>query len=93
MKKFIFLMLFAAAGAMACDKPTAPVLPNPDKAVTAQMIKAKNDIAAYIKASELYLICVENKPTVYNKMIDEMQEAADNFNAIVRKYKARMKKS
>ena len=93
MKKhaLLFTALFSlSAITMACDKPVAPVLPDPESAVTAQMIKAKNEMKAYIDQAEVYLKCVEADKAKYNQMVDSMQEAADNFNTIVRKYKDRM---
>ena len=90
---FKSILLIATAtfslNTLACDKPGAPELPNPDQAVTAQMIKAKNDVKAYIKAAESYLACMKDTAK-YNSMVDEMQVTADQFNSIVRKYKARM---
>lgn len=87
----IFATLLASSSAFACDKPTAPVLPDPDTAVTAQMVKAKNEIKAFIATAEAYLACVESGDTSsYNSMVEEMQAAAENFNNIVRKYKSRM---
>jgi len=87
----IFATLLASSSAFACDKPAAPVLPDPDTAVTAQMVKAKNEIKAFIATAEAYLACVESgDTTAYNSMVEEMQAAADDFNKIVRKYKSRM---
>ena len=74
----------------ACDKPESPMLPDPSSAVTAQMIKAKNDMKDYIAAAETYLKCVESDNKRYNTMVESMQKAAEDFNAIVRKYKERM---
>lgn len=65
-------------------------MPDPDTAVTAQMIKAKNEMKAFIYAAEGYLECVEKDAAKHNQMVDEMQAAADTFNQIVRKYKSRM---
>jgi len=79
--------------AMACEKPPSPSLPDPGTAVTAQMVKAKNDMKAYIKAADAYLACVESDTSRYNSMVDEMQAAAEGFNSIVRKYKKRMSAS
>lgn len=87
----ILATLLASSSAFACDKPAAPTLPDPDTAVTAQMIKAKNEIKAFIADAEAYLACVERGDTgAYNSMVEEMQAAAENFNSIVRKYKTRM---
>lgn len=84
------LFLASSAAFAACDKPEPPALPDPDAAVTAQMIKAKNDMKDYIGAAEAYLKCVESDSKRYNAMVDTMQKAAEEFNAIVRKYKDRM---
>ncbi len=88
------ITLIATAGisvtAWGCEKPTPPALPDPDTAITPQMIKAKNDMKAYIDAAEIYLKCVEDNTGKYNDMVDAMQSAADGFNSIVRKYKKRM---
>ncbi len=74
---------------MACTKPEAPVLPDADTAVTAQMIKAKNEVKAYMANAQAYLECVKSTRE-HNAMVDEMQKLADSFNSIVRDYKARM---
>lgn len=74
---------------MACSKPAAPSLPDPASAVTPQMVKAKNDVKAFLDQAESFLKC--NKTTSqHNAMVDEMKSVADDFNSIVRAYKARM---
>lgn len=74
---------------IACDKPNKPELPDPNSAVTPQMIKAKNDVKAYLAAAENYLKCnISTKQ--HNNMVDDMKAVADAFNVIVRAYKARM---
>lgn len=79
----------------ACDKPTPPTMPDPDIAVTAQMMKAKNEIKAFISMAESYLACIESTNDIksHNEMVDAMQATADRFNQVVRQYKARMKKA
>ena len=75
--------------AVACDRPGSPELPDPDTAVTPQMIKAKNDVKSYLGSAEKYLKCnISTKQ--HNAMVDEMKKVADSFNKIVRSYKARM---
>ena len=75
--------------AVACDKPASPSLPDPDTAVTPQMIKAKNDVKTYLASAEAYLKCnISTKQ--HNGMVDDMKSVADGFNKIVRSYKARM---
>ncbi len=75
--------------AVACDKPEKPSLPDPESAVTPQMIKAKNDVKTYLASAEGYLKC--NISThQHNTMVDDMKSVAADFNTIVRAYKARM---
>ncbi len=90
---FLAATLSLSNYALACEKPASPTLPDPGKAVTAQMVKAKNDMKAYIQAADAYLACVESDTSKYNSMVDEMQSAAEGFNNIVRKYKKRMSAS
>ncbi len=91
LKTTIAALAIATSGQLlACEKPPSPTLPDPGTAVTAQMIKAKNDMKSYIKAAESYLECVESDTKKYNNMVDEMQSAAEGFNSIVKKYKKRM---
>lgn len=73
----------------ACTRPDAPEIPDPATAVTPQMIKAKNDVQAYVDAAEKYLKC-NISTSQHNRMVDEMKEVADKFNQAVRDYKARM---
>ncbi len=88
----VLAALLASGSAMACDKPAPPTLPDPDTAVTAQMVKAKNEIKAFIATAEAYLACIESSDDTasYNSMVEEMQAAAEEFNTIVRQYKSRM---
>ncbi|WP_439135150.1 hypothetical protein [Pseudomaricurvus sp.] len=74
---------------MACSKPAAPSLPDPSSAVTPQMVKAKNDVKAFLDQAEVYLKC-KISTGQHNAMVDEMKSVADDFNTIVREYKARM---
>ncbi len=84
------LLLLTSAAAYSCgDKPEKPALPDAATAVTPQMIKAKNDVQAYIAAAEAYLKC--GLPTKqHNAMVDEMKAVADDFNQVIRDFKARM---
>ncbi|NIB40716.1 hypothetical protein HBA55_14035 [Pseudomaricurvus alkylphenolicus] len=92
MKKLTALMLATtlySGATLACTKPSAPVLPDVNTAVTAQMVKAKNEVKAYMAAAQDYLSCVKSTAD-HNAMVDDMQKLADSFNSIVRQYKARM---
>ncbi|UTA47121.1 hypothetical protein L1F30_13240 [Simiduia sp. 21SJ11W-1] len=92
--KNVFALLVTAAlfsgATFACDKPAAPELPDPASAVTAQMIKAKNDVKAYLDAANSYIECVKGNASRHNAMIGEMETVAANFNEAVRAYKERM---
>lgn len=93
MKKVFALLIataFFSTAAIACDKPAAPELPDPASAVTAQMIKAKNDVKAYLDAANSYIECVKGNASRHNAMVDEMEKVAATFNEAVRTYKARM---
>lgn len=73
----------------ACSQPTAPELPDAATAVTPQMIKAKNDVKAYVTEAKAFLECTKSTKK-HNKMVDEMNSVAKGFNTIVRAYKARL---
>lgn len=86
---FVGTLGFSQILLAACSRPSPPEIPDPDTAVTPQMIKAKNDVQAYVGEAEKYLKC--NISTAqHNSMVDEMKETADKFNQAVRAYKARM---
>lgn len=85
----LLVTLCFSALSFSCTRPTPPEIPDPATAVTPQMIKAKNDVQAYVDAAEKYLKC--NISTAqHNKMVDEMKAVANKFNQAVRDYKARM---
>ncbi|MFT5579369.1 MAG: hypothetical protein ACI9WS_002128 [Paraglaciecola psychrophila] len=75
--------------AQACTKPEAPILPDAATAVTAQMMKAKNDVNDYLKGANLYLECVRNDLKA-NRMVKSMKQVGEDFNLTVRSYKERM---
>lgn len=84
-----FACTLFSLSAMACDKPAKPELPDPATAVTPQMVKAKNDIKDYMTAAEAFLKC-NNNTKQHNSMVDDMNDVANQFNEIVRSFKARM---
>lgn len=91
-RKLLFSALILALYAplsLACSKPAAPELPDPATAVTPQMVKAQNDVKAYMEQADTYLKCNINA-TQHNAMVKEMKSLADEFNGIIRAYKARM---
>jgi hypothetical protein len=74
---------------IACEKPQAPEMPNPQTAVTPQMIKAKRDFQSYLAEAKTYLKCVGDDRS-HNAMVDEMKTKAAAFNHIMGEYKKRM---
>jgi len=76
----------------ACEEPSEPAIPNADTTVTAEMVKAQNDVKAYMSAAETYLSCVRND-FKQKKMADRMQELAEEFNQTVRAFKERNSKA
>ena len=87
---FVTFFALSTSAFAACDKPTAPELPDPASAVTAQMIKAKNDVKAYLDAANGYIGCVKGNAARHNAMVEDMEKIADTFNSAVRAYKERM---
>ncbi len=76
----------------ACDEPAKPgALPDAETAVSAQMIKAKNEVTAYVKGMEAYLACASISRRDEKAKISELEDYAENFNKIIRAYKARKK--
>lgn len=72
----------------ACKSIDAPTLPDPDTAVLAQMVKAQNEVKAYIKAQQEYLNCTKSGLR-YDRAFKQMQKVAKKFNTITRAYKNR----
>jgi hypothetical protein len=85
-------VLFSGLASAACEKPEAPALPDAATAVTAQMVKAKNDVQAYMTGANAYLECVSND-TKHNRMVKSMKKVGEEFNVAVRSYKDRMANS
>ncbi len=73
----------------ACTKPTAPALPDAATAVTAQMVKAKHAVNAYMTAAEAYLECASSTID-HNRTVKSMKKVGEGFNEAVRSYKDRM---
>lgn len=84
-----FVFSFISNTAIACTEPEAPVLPDPATAVTPQMIKAKNDVQAFLADAEAFLNCTKSNKK-HNIMVDNMNDVANQFNEIIRAYKARV---
>jgi len=85
----LILLSLSSQQLLACSRPTAPELPDAATAVTPQMIKAKNDVKAYVGEAKAFLDCTKSTKK-HNRMVDEMNSVASEFNSIVRAYKARL---
>lgn len=82
--------LAAPGFAMACSPPDGkPAIPDPNSAETAQMVKANNDVKAYVKAMEEYLGCARMSGGEKRREITALEEFAAEFNEAIRVFKAR----
>ncbi len=79
---------FSSVSYAGCDAPEEPQIPNVETTVTAEMVKAQNDVKQYMAAAESYLSCVKNS-SKHNRMVNRMQSVADDFNEVVRAFKAK----
>ena len=77
------------AASMACSEPAKPGdFPDPANAVTAQMVKANNEVKAYVKAMEEYLSCSGMSRSEQSKAIKDLEAYAESFNKLIREFKA-----
>ncbi len=95
MKPFVFALAVCMSSlvstmAVACEKPAAqPEIPDAATVVTAQMVKANNDVKTYVKAMQDYVGCAGLSRSDEKKELDSLQKLAEDFNVVVRAYKAR----
>ncbi len=93
MKKYLAVLTLAStisSGAYACSKPAVkPEFPDPQTAVSAQMVKANNEVKTYVKEVQDYLGCARLSKSAEKKELDELKAYADSFNEIIRAYKAK----
>ncbi|HEY7884072.1 MAG TPA: hypothetical protein VIC08_03895 [Cellvibrionaceae bacterium] len=86
----LLLALIMPALSQACSEPAKPdEFPDPATAVTAQMVKANNDVKAYVAAMEEYLGCAGLSRGEQRSRLDELKEYAESFNVLIREFKAR----
>lgn len=87
---FLTCILTMPALALACFEPEKPgEFPDPATAVTAQMVKANNEVKAYVKAMEEYLGCAGMSRKEQNDELEKLKEYAESFNVLIREFKAR----
>lgn len=95
MKKTLFALsicsvLTIALPAFACTKPEAkPEIPDANSVVTAQLVKANNEVKAYVKAMEDYLGCAKLSRGEETKALKDLKDFAEEFNVVVRAFKAK----
>lgn len=95
MKKLVMAVAVSSAclfsgAAMACTKPdNKPEIPDAATVVTAQMVKANNDMKAYVKAVEDYVKCAKLSRADEKREVDDLKKFAEDFNVVVRAFKAR----
>lgn len=84
------LTTVVSSGAYACSKPTVkPEFPDAETAVSAQMIKANNEVKAYVKEMQDYLGCARLSKSAEKQELDDLKAYAESFNVIIREYKAK----
>lgn len=80
----------ASSLASACAKPDAkPEIPDIASVVTAQMVKANNEVKAYVQGVQTYIGCAGLARSQEKKEMDELKKFADEFNEVVRAFKAK----
>ncbi len=76
--------------ASACSKPAVkPEIPDAATVVTAQMVKANNDVKAYVQSMQEYIGCAGLARSEEKKELEELKKFADEFNKVIREFKAR----
>lgn len=96
-------LLFAAA-TLACETPAMVDVPDGATATTEEMVRAREQVTAYVAAMEEYLACVNDEIEVagddateefkalmiqrYNAAVSEMEMVAAAFNEQLRAYRA-----
>ncbi|MGI1679696.1 MAG: hypothetical protein K6L75_13230 [Cellvibrionaceae bacterium] len=85
----IIIFLVNTTAYATCKAPEPPVIPDPETTVTAEMVKAQNDVKAFLSAAERFLKCTKSTSR-HNQMVDKMKNIGDDFNNTVKAYKTRM---
>jgi len=94
MKKYLSLLMAALvilpAVTFACTEPDKPEeFPDPATAVTAQMVKANNEVKAYVQAMEKYLGCANMSRRDKEAALEGLKDYAESFNVLIREFRAR----
>lgn len=91
LSKVLYIQLIALSGEVfACSEPTKPdKLPDVETIVTAQMVKANNEVKAYVRAMEEYIGCHGMSRREKTIAYEELEAYAESFNKLVRQFKSR----
>lgn len=91
MKKLLLALSLSAvvsSPVWACEEPqNKPEIPDPNSAVTAQMVKANNEVKTYVRAQEDYLNCAGLSSSELRQAENELVEYAEKFNQAIRTFK------
>jgi hypothetical protein len=101
----MLLLILAQTATAACNRPTAPVLPDGDTAELEAMVAGQKAVKAYVTETEAYLECLNAEGEAvaetetpeqqlarideHNSAVDEMEAVAGQFNEEIREYKAK----
>lgn len=94
MKKLVLIsgmcMALSASGlALACSEPSEkPEIPDPNASETAQMVKANNEVKAYVAAMQEYLGCARMSSSQQRREVKALEEFAEEFNQAVRTFRS-----
>ena len=100
------ILIFATQLAYAaCDRPTAPDLPDGASSDLETMVEGQKAVKTYVAATEEYLACLTAEGEAaaeaetpeeqvarierHNAAVDEMEAVAGQFNEEIREYKAK----
>lgn len=84
----LFAGILGSSFALACSAPeNKPEIPDPNTAVTAQMIAANNQVKEYVRATEEYLACARMNTAQLRREEAALREFAEEFNQAVRTFR------
>ena len=89
MSACLLLMTVPAWSGSDCKEALVPGLPDPDLADELEMLRAQHAVKRYMVAQQDFLSCVQSNRR-HNRAVERMQELAEKYNRMSRRYKARM---
>ena len=95
MKKLVLICIFCfgtgiTSFVLACEAPAnKPEFPDPNTAETPQMVMANNAVREYVAAQTEYLNCARLSSTQHRREVRELEQFAEEFNEIIRAFRAR----